>query len=66
VKSAAWGIAENAAKIMLANRLRSCFDSGVIPVLEREKSVQKNFEKSLTLDTWFVILRSHTETNKPK
>jgi hypothetical protein len=27
---------------------------------------KKNFEKSLTLDRLFVILRSHTETNKPK
>jgi hypothetical protein len=28
-------------KIMLATRLESCFDGGVIPVLERMRSVQK-------------------------
>ncbi|MCI0748730.1 MAG: hypothetical protein L0Y58_25255 [Verrucomicrobia subdivision 3 bacterium] len=48
-------------KIVLARMAASCFDGNVIPVLERLKSVQKKFEKVLTLDRGFVILRSHTE-----
>src|SRR5258705_7464824 len=40
-----------------------CFYGSVIPVLERLKSVQKKFKNTLTLDSRFVILRSHTETN---